>query len=84
VRQSPAIGCGRISNGGEKHVDELHFDGDPETDSTRRRLERVMKGEPRSKWKWVAAFAAGGTALLFWQMRRRSTKLPIANAQPPK
>ena len=39
-------------------VDELHFEGDPAIDSTRRRLERVMKvGEPRSEWKWMAGGA---------------------------
>jgi hypothetical protein len=53
-------------------VDDLHFEGDPATDSTRRRLERVMKvGEPRSEWKWMAALAAGAGALVFWQVRRR-------------
>lgn len=54
-------------------MDELHFEGDPATDSTRRRLERVLKDKepPRSEWRWVAALAAGATALLFWQLRRR-------------
>jgi hypothetical protein len=54
-------------------VDELHFEGDPETNSTRRRLERILRAEeqPRSEWRWVAALAAGATALLFWQVRRR-------------
>ena len=53
-------------------MDELHFEGDPAIDSTRRRLERVMKeGEPRSEWKWMAALAAGAGALIFWQVRRR-------------
>ena len=57
-------------------MDELHFEGDPAIDSTRRRLERVMKvesrkEEPRSDWKWMAAMAAGATALLFWQVRKR-------------
>ena len=52
-------------------MDDLHFDGDPATDSTRRRLERVLKGEPRPRWHWMAALAAGSTALFFWQLRRR-------------
>lgn len=52
-------------------MDDLHFDGDPATDSTRRRLERVMKGESRPRWHWIAALAAGSTALFFWQLRRR-------------
>ncbi len=52
-------------------MDDLHFEGDPATDSTRRRLERLMKEESRPRWHWVAALAAGGTAFLFWQARRR-------------
>jgi hypothetical protein len=52
-------------------VDDVHFDGDPATDSTRRRLERVLKEETSPRWPWFAAFAAGGTALLFWQIRKR-------------
>jgi hypothetical protein len=52
-------------------VDDLHFEGDPAIDSTRRRLERVMKDESRPRWPWVAALAAGGTAFLFWQVRKR-------------
>jgi hypothetical protein len=51
--------------------DELHFDGDPVTDSTRRRLERIIKDQPRARWPWLAALAAGGTAFAFWQIRRR-------------
>jgi hypothetical protein len=51
-------------------MDELHFDGDPETDSTRRRLERVLKQQDRPRWPWFTAAAAGGT-FLFWQFRRR-------------
>ena len=52
-------------------MDDLHFEGDPATDSTRRRLERIMKDESRPRWPWVAALAAGGTAFLFWQVRKR-------------
>ena len=52
-------------------MDELHFEGDPETDSTRRRLERVLKEESRPRWPWFAALAAGSTAFVFWQVRKR-------------
>jgi hypothetical protein len=52
-------------------VGDLYFEGDPATDSTRRRLERILKDEPRPAWGWIAALAAGSTAFLFWQMRRR-------------
>ena len=50
-------------------MDDLHFEGDPATDSTRRRLERVLKEESRPRWHWMAALAAGG--VLFWQVRKR-------------
>lgn len=67
------LGAGnlRYDPSGEGVVDELHFDGDPATDSTRRRLERIIKDQPRSRWPWFAALAAGGTAFAFWQVRRR-------------
>ena len=52
-------------------MDDLHFEGDPATDSTRRRLERILKEDSRPRWPWVAALAAGGTAFLFWQARKR-------------
>jgi hypothetical protein len=55
----------------EDAVDDVYFDGDPATDSTRRRLERVLKPEPPRRWPWLAALAAGSTALMFWQIRRR-------------
>lgn len=50
---------------------DLYFEGDPATDSTRRRLERVLKEESRPRWPWLAALAAGGTAYLWWQVRKR-------------
>jgi len=56
---------------GRTFVDDLHFEGDPAVDSTRRRLERVLKEESRPRWPWVAAMAAGGTAWLYWQVRKR-------------
>jgi hypothetical protein len=55
----------------EDVVDDLHFEGDPATDSTRRRLERILKEESPPRWAWMAALAAGGTAFLFWQVRKR-------------
>lgn len=45
---------------------DLHFDGDPATDSARRHMERVLKGEPARKWPWiVAALGGGGLWMLF-------------------
>jgi hypothetical protein len=57
-------------------MDDLYFDGDPERDSTRRRLERVLKGEPEKerkggRWPWKTTLLAGGTAFLWWKMRKR-------------
>lgn len=50
---------------------DFYFEGDPATDSTRRRLERVLREESRPRWPWLAALAAGGTAYLWWQVRKR-------------
>jgi hypothetical protein len=53
--------------------ENYYFDGDPETDSARRHLERVLK-EPETrhrKWPWVLAAAAGVAAWYFWP---RTTK----------
>lgn len=45
---------------------DLHFDGDPATDSARRHMERVLKGEPARKWPWImAALGSGGLWMLF-------------------
>ena len=45
---------------------DLHFDGDPATDSARRHMERVLKGEPARKWPWImAALGGGGLWMLF-------------------
>lgn len=54
---------------------ELYFDGDPEIDSTRRRLERVLKESEekpqRPRWPWKTALLASGTAILWWRLRQR-------------
>jgi hypothetical protein len=45
---------------------DLHFDGDPATDSARRHMERVLKSEPTRKWPWImAALGSGGLWMLF-------------------
>ncbi|HEX2453794.1 MAG TPA: hypothetical protein VHI99_08830 [Vicinamibacterales bacterium] len=51
--------------------DEIHFAGDPATDSARRHLERVLNSPPRRRWPWVAAIFAGGTAFAIWRHRQR-------------
>jgi hypothetical protein len=63
-------------------MDDLHFDGDPATDSTRRRLERILNPEAPRRWPWLAAIAAGSTALMFWQIRRRKRNGSTANEAP--
>ena len=51
--------------------DGPYFDGDPEIDSTRRRMERVMKGEPPPRrWPWVLAALGGGGLVLMWRAGR--------------
>jgi hypothetical protein len=51
-------------------ADEVYFEGDPEHDSARRHMERVLKGDPpRRRWPWIAAIAAGGGgAWVLWRV----------------
>lgn len=63
--------------------DDLYFEGDPAQDSRRRHLERVLKGdEPRRKWPWILALAAGGSAWALWRATRRSDSQE-ASTEPP-
>ena len=48
----------------------VHLDGNPETESTRRHMERVLRGEPRRRWPWLLGLLAGGTAFTLWRTRR--------------
>lgn len=63
-------------------ADDVYFDGDPETDSTRRHLERVLN-EPRRhrRWPWVVGSVAAVAAWYFWPRRQaaqvdKETKAP--------
>lgn len=47
---------------------EVHFDGDPATDSARRHMERVLKGEPARKWPWLLAALGGGGLFMLWRI----------------
>lgn len=47
--------------------DSVYFDGDPETDSSRRHMERVLKGEPTRKWPWLLAALAGSGLFAVWR-----------------
>jgi hypothetical protein len=57
-------------------VDELYgvyLNGDPETESTRRHMERVLRGEPRRRWPWLIGLLAGAAFL---------SRAPLALAVP--
>lgn len=56
--------------------DDVYFDGDPATDSTRRHLERVLK-EPQGhrRWPWVVGSLAAVAAWYFWP-RSRGARTP--------
>ena len=47
--------------------DGLYFDGDPATDSARRHMERVLKGEPTRRWPWLLAALGSGTVWMFYK-----------------
>ncbi len=64
-------------------MDEVYFDGDPEVDSTRRHLERVLEGRPSRRWPWVVATLAGGaTAFALWRLKSRRTDAAPTAAHP--
>lgn len=47
--------------------DGVYFDGDPATDSARRHMERVLKGEPTRRWPWIVAALGSGTVWMLWR-----------------
>ena len=64
---------------------DLHFDGDPATDSARRHMERVLKGEPTRKWPWVMAALGGGGLWMLFRMggdAARNRTNPAEQDQP--
>ena len=51
----------------------LHFDGDPQTDSARRHMERVLTNAPRRRrWPWVIGLLAGGGSWTIWRAWQKS------------
>ena len=54
--------------------DSVYFEGDPETDSTRRHMERVLKGEPVRKWPWVLGALGGGAIWMLWRAGREAAE----------
>lgn len=67
--------------------DSVFFEGDPETDSSRRHMERVLKGEPTRKWPWLLAAIAGGGLFAVWraagQAHDHKQTGPQAGETPP-
>jgi hypothetical protein len=49
-------------------ADEVYFEGDPATDSARRHMERVLKGEPPPR-RWPLLLAALGGGGIWWMWR---------------
>lgn len=69
--------------------DGLYFDGDPATDSARRHMERVLKGEPTRKWPWVLAALGSGTVWMLYRFGleaaagRKESEQGAPDAQKP-
>ena len=50
------------------NMGDLYFEGDPATDSPRRHMERVLKGEGQSrKWPWFLMALGGGGLWAIWR-----------------
>jgi hypothetical protein len=65
--------------------DHIYFAGDPEQDSARRHLERVLAEPQRRRWPFLAALFAGGTAFTLWRMRRgRQDGAPEGKTAEPR
>jgi hypothetical protein len=52
----------------------LYFEGDPEKDSARRHMERVLKqaAEPPSRWPWILGLLVGGGSWAVWRSLRKN------------
>ena len=51
--------------------ESVYFDGDPATDSARRRLERLLKSpEPPPRWPWLLAALGSGGVWMLWRWSR--------------
>ncbi len=57
---------------------DLYFDGDPGTDSTRRHMERVLKSpDSGRRWPWLLAALGSGGVWMLWNLGRSArTKNP--------
>ncbi len=64
--------------------DIVHFEGDPETDSARRHMERVLKAsEPAPRWPWLVAALGSGGVWLLWRLGRAATRTTQTVDPPP-
>jgi len=50
--------------------DGVYFEGDPATDSARRHMERVLKGEPTRRWPWYLAALGSAGVWFIWRSGR--------------
>jgi hypothetical protein len=65
---------GLQQNVGSMSENYLHFDGDPQTDSARRHLERVL-AQPQSsgrRWPWIIGLLAGGGSWTIWRAWKKT------------
>jgi hypothetical protein len=46
----------------------VYFEGDPATDSARRHMERVLKGEPTRRWPWLLAALGSGAVWALYRL----------------
>ena len=54
---------------------DVYLEGDPEVDSTRRHMERVLKGSPgRRRWPWIAAALGGGGLWALWRVGQAAAR----------
>ena len=63
--------------------DHIYFSGDPEHDSARRHLERVLSDKEPKRWPFLAALFAGGTVFTLWRVRQ-NRRDKNNGEQPPK
>jgi hypothetical protein len=65
--------------------DNVYFDGDPGTDSTRRHMERVLKSpQTARRWPWVLAALGSGGVWLLYQLGRSTARDKQTSAAEPE
>ena len=63
---------------------DVYFEGDPAVDSSRRHMERVLKGEPTGrKWPLILTALAGGGLWALWRVAAEGARSrPTADGEP--